>query len=178
MEVIRLAQKVVPRKMPRYCIVDGSVVEREDSKSVTTLKPQELQELTAPSLARSEVVVAVQKDLSAFDFSMDTTADDSWADRLSRHYLSKTLDLEQVSPRAATAPARSTRVHPSCGPSRMASSRGFRVKAKKGKKTKAPPSLDQLLSTAKCGPAQLSSMLLKDRGKVGSCGASRNIKIS
>ena len=25
--------------------------------------------------------------------------------------------------------------------------------AKKGKKTKAPPSLDQLLSTAKCGPA-------------------------
>lgn len=180
MEVIRLAQKVVPRKMPRYCMVDGSVVEREDSKSVTTLKPEELQELTAPSLARSEVVLAVQKDLFAFNFSMDTNdADDSWAERLSRHYLSKTLDLEQVSPsRAATAPARSARVHPASGPSRMASSRGFRVKAKKGKKTKAPPSLDQLLSTAKSGPAQLSSMLLKDRGKVGSCGASRNIKIS
>ena len=99
----------------------------QDSKSVTTLKPEELQELTAPSLARSEaggwckmcigwwkilskwtckwkthgiseehrrtwcsfpedwhmgcyslqVVLAVQKDLSAFNFSMDTN-DATW----------------------------------------------------------------------------------------------------
>ena len=176
MEVIISAKKVVPKKSKtRFCFVQGSVVEQ--AEEVRTLRPEELQGATKDP----EAIVAVKKDLSLFDFSMDTAADDS-LERLSRMHLAKALDFQQVaaSARAATAPAESMRgLHSLRTQSRRTPSKGLRDRVKR-KKKKQPsfPSLDQLLSTANCGPAQLSSMLLKDRGKVGSCGASRNIKIS
>lgn len=89
-----------------------------------------------------------------------------------RDYLTQALGLDrEMEPVAPPLPAR-TRPPPG-------KARQLRVAALKAEsELSMRPSLDQLLTSVCVGPAMLSTMLLRDRGKVGSCGASRNIRIS
>eukprot|EP00913_Durusdinium_trenchii_P027363 g25670.t1 len=99
---MELAKKVLPKKQPRFYMMNGSVTERQAADISSAM--EEMQNTRTSALTFS-----LDTATSALNFSLET-ADDSLADQGgSRQYLAQVLDLEQLvelGPRATTAPAK------------------------------------------------------------------------